>query len=91
MMFPDSEVLKKLLLFVNNGKNGNFEVYLIAAFHKERWAEVSDTINNIPSITQTYIISPEGLLSLAIQGHYYIAASSVTPKSIDWLYAKGKN
>lgn len=89
MMFPKNHpALKKLILLVNNGKNGNFEVYVIAAIHKEHWTEVSEAVNNIPGVMQTYMAAPEALLSLAIQGHYYMASSNVTPNTVDALYGK---
>lgn len=91
MMFPKGHpALKKLVLLVNNGIGGTFEVFLIAAFLTEHWPDVSDEINSIPGVTQTFIWAPENLLTLATQGQYYIAASNVTPKDVDRLYAKGK-
>lgn len=91
MMFPKGHpALKKLVLLVNNGIGGAFEVYLIAAFIEEHWPAVSEEINSIPGVTQTFILAPENLLTLANQGQYYIAASNVTPKDVDRLYAKGR-
>ena len=76
-------------LVINNGKHGLYEVYVVAAFHKDKWMEISEMVNAIPGVMQTYIVSPDSLLSLAIQGHYSIATANVTEKTVDSLY-KGK-
>jgi len=90
VLFPKKNpYLYSLSLVVNNGKHGLYEVYVVAAFHKDKWLEISETVNAIPGIMQTYIVSPDSLLSLAIQGHYSIATANVTEKTVDSLY-KGK-
>ena len=90
LMFPKKNpFLHNLSLVVNNGKHNLYEVYVVAAFHKDKWLEVSDMVNAITGVMQTYIVSPDSLLSLAIQGHYSIATANVTEKTVDYLY-KGK-
>lgn len=85
---PNHEALKKLVLLINNGKNGLYEVYIIAAIRKNHWTKFSELLNAIPGVTQTYIFTPQYLLSLAIQGHYHMASENVTPNTVDILYGR---
>lgn len=87
-MFPAGSALKRLVLLVNNGGEGNYEMLLIGVFDEKLWNQVQTEINKIPNVTQTFVNDPLLLVSMATRGHYRIAVSNVTPNTVDELYGK---
>ena len=87
-MFPKGSALKKLILLVNNGKDGSFEVFVIGAFDEKLRDKVQPEINKIPNVLQTFTDDPMLLVSMAARGHYRMAVSNVNPSTVDKLYGK---
>lgn len=87
-MFPKGSALKKLILLVNNGREGSFEVFVIGAFDEKLWTTVQPEINKIPNALQTFVDDPMLLVSLATRGHYQMAISNVNSNTVDELYGK---
>lgn len=82
-----SVVMAKSALFVNNGKNGTYQVYLAAGFPAYNWEQTSHILNAIPGVTRTFVIYPEMLVALSVQG-IFESEENPTVESVDKLYAK---